>query len=139
MNRAHRMSIAIRRALVCTAASLMTLPSHAGWGCQGKVRGLVITSEGTLVMSLYQGDDTPIWDAKYICSVSTPANGIDPQACKSIYGLLVTSIALGRTVTFWFDYNNAQSPSCTPTRFPAWTWLPTGSANWYHGPQLDGS
>jgi len=112
--------------------------AHAGWTCSGKVSELTLDPSGSVYMSLLKGDNTYAWQYKPLCNVRTDTNGVVAQACKSIYAQLVTSVALGRTVTFWFDYPGATTPDCSPARFPSWTPLATDSGSpWYFGPKLD--
>lgn len=70
-------------------------------------------------MSLQKADGSSAWDSEPVCNVQQTNNGIAAPACRSIQALFMTSIAMGRTVTFWFDYADTQTPSRTPTRFPS--------------------
>ncbi len=128
------------RALQACTFSLLLVVSqaHAGWICSGSVTDLTVDPWGSVLMSLQKPDKSYVWTWKILCNVQQASNGIQPQVCKIVYGTLVTSIALNRTVTFWFDYPNATTPDCSPTRFSAWSVLATdGSSPWYFGPKLD--
>jgi hypothetical protein len=123
--------------LAAAALCAASLPSHAGWTCTGHVRDLQIAPDGQLYMSFFRPDGAAIWQYKPLCSVNAAYNGLTAAACKGVQNTLVLSVALKRTVTFWFDYANTKTADCSPTAFPAWQTRTSNSDNWYFGPKLD--
>jgi len=111
--------------------------AHAGWGCTGRAVNLTIDPNGTLYMSLVKADGAPAWNSKYLCNVRMPMNNVDPQVCKATMAMLMTANTTNRMVTFYFDYPNATTPDCSPSRFVSWSALATDSGSpWYYGPAL---
>jgi hypothetical protein len=127
----------LAKLIACVALAAASLPSQAGWTCTGHVRDLQIDPGGTLYITLAKPDGTLVWMHKPMCRLGEATNGVTPAACKGIHSTLAMSVALKRTVTFWFDYENKKTADCSPTMFPAWQFLPANSDNWYYGPRLD--
>lgn len=137
MKNYHRYRLQVSKLLAAAALCAASLPSHAGWVCTGHVRDLQIDPNGTLSMSLFKPDGAMVWQYKSVCSLSATVNNINPAACKGVHSTLVLSVALKRTVTFWFDFANTKAADCSPARFPTWQWLAAGGDDWYYGPKLD--
>lgn len=117
--------------------AVAALPAHAGWTCSGKVQDLTLDPNGSVYMSLVN-NGSYVWSYKYLCNLRIDSNGIAVPACKSIYTLLMTSVALGKTVTFWFEPPSQAQGDCSPAKFPSWSALATdGPYPWYFGPKLD--
>lgn len=126
----------LRRLLLALLTSA-AIPAHAGWTCSGNVSGLTLDPSGNVYMSL-ANNGAFVWQYKPLCNLRTDWNGVTVSACKSIYALLMTSVALNKTVTFWFDYPNSTSADCSPAKFQSWIPLATdGPYPWYFGPKLD--
>jgi hypothetical protein len=136
--RTHHLYRSLAAKLLAAAAlCAASLPSHAGWTCTGHVRDLTVDPGGVLTISLFKPDGTMVWQFKNLCSLNGTFNSLTPAACKGVHNTLVLSVALKRTVTFWFDYANTRTADCSPTAFPAWQTLTANSDNWYFGPKLD--
>jgi len=95
--------------------------ANATYTCEGVVEDVVLSPDGMI-----SGNFGPLkW--VYLCSVRAQYHSVAPDACKSIYALLLTASAGRRKVTFWFN------DGLTCTTHPSWAAL-TG---WYYGPALN--
>ena len=97
--------------------------SHANFECTGAVSGVTLSPQGAVVVASLKD-----WSYQTICNVSNQSNGVNPEACKAIYSLLLTAQTTNKTVTFWFNAGD-----CTAGSQPSWTAL----ANWYLGPKIN--
>lgn len=106
-------------------ALVLILLSPSAWAtytCTGPVSGTQIAPSGVVMANSISGIP-----AAYLCSVVSTTNGVAPEACKSIYAMLLTAESQGRSVIMWFDDDPNTCASHT-----GWSWL-TG---WYWGPML---
>lgn len=100
--------------------------SWATYSCSGPVGGLGIEpATGDVIVESLAGLAWP-----RLCSVSRSANGIDPQACKTVYSALLTAQTTGKSVNLWFD-DDVSGGNCGT--HPSWQFL----EGWYFGPKLN--
>jgi len=96
--------------------------SHA-YDCIGKVTNVVVNPAGVVTLSF--GNINWV----YLCSVSSPYNGVTPEACKAMLSIAMSAKLSDRNVQLWFgDASN----NCSNTAHPAWADL----KDWYYGPAL---
>jgi hypothetical protein len=108
--------------VILTTAVLFAGTANATYTCSGPVSGVVVSRDGVVAAQNFSGLN---W--VYLCSLTTPINGVSVDACKGIYSLLITAQATGKSVVTWF---NDDPKTCAS--HPAWAWL----TDWYWGPML---
>lgn len=132
------MAIKSREKIMCRfqwGAALVTLMAlttpqfalAAQYSCTGKISAMVVDRSGNLMVVNGPG----IVNYAYLCNVKEPGNGVDPQTCRQIQGVLMTAQTTGRTITMWYD--DAFNCSANNTTHGNWNYL----SSWYFGPQLN--
>lgn len=109
-------------AVTTLCAFLFSANSHA-YDCIGKVNNVVLNPSGIVTLSF--GNISWV----YLCSVSSPYNGVTIEACKGMLSMLMAAKMGDRNIQMWF---NDESNNCTNSAHPAWSEL----KNWYYGPAL---
>lgn len=114
----------IIRYLVVGAAWLLCVNNAwAIYTCTGPVSGVMIAPNGNVSAEHFSG-----FSWVYICSVSTPTNGVSIDACKSIYSMMLVAQTTGKSVSTDFNDEPNTCASHTP-----WNFL----SGWYFGPILN--
>jgi hypothetical protein len=96
--------------------------ASANYFCTGTVTSVAVQPNGTVMVTGIQG-----LDSAALCNISTTANNISPDLCRTIYATLLTAKLTNRPVTFAYD------DALTCSTHPAWATL-TG---WYFGPRVE--
>lgn len=92
--------------------------SYAETWCVGKVRNLAVSRNGVLLVGGPGGlPDT------YLCNLHTKANNVEVEACKSMYGQLLSAQAQKKSVRITF---NPDIEACNQA--PSWGWAE--NVNW---------
>lgn len=104
------------------ALFLFSPMAWATYTCTGPVSGTQIAPNGAVMANSIAGIPAP-----YLCSVASTANGVAPDACKSIFAMLLTAESQGRNVILWLNDDPNTCASHT-----GWSWLTA----WYWGPML---
>lgn len=92
--------------------------------CEGKVKGVTIDPK---YGHLFAENIGPLqWPR--LCSVNEEYNGIQPDACKVVFSILLTAQTTQKSVKLWFS----DGKDCSLGSHPEWEIL-TG---WYSGPTI---
>lgn len=110
------------RLLASVVLMLLAVPAFANYSCRGTVNGVTVAPDGTVVLG--SSSMGLVW--VYLCNINTNANGVSPESCKGMLGVLLSAQTTGRQVEMWFNDN------LTCTTHPRWAFL-TG---WYFDPTM---
>jgi hypothetical protein len=110
-----RLSFALVLCAVSTAAS-------ANYTCQGTVTGVSLNQAGVVTVSS-PSSGLPTF---YVCQIGATTNGVGPEQCKAMLGMLYIARVSGQQVQWHF------SDSLTCATHANWDWL----SGWYFGPTI---
>lgn len=98
--------------LVSIIFFIICFNTYADSTCIGKVKELAIGRSGTVLIAGPGG-----LPSTYLCNVNSKNNNVAPEACKAIYGQLLSAQAQGLTVKVTF---NPAISSCSEVK--SWGW-----------------